>query len=553
MRIKQDYVNVGSEQRPQLIHFRTAGTGPALLMLHASPMSSAALLPFIGVAAEFTTVFAPDTPGYGWSDPLREPSGDLSGYVAALHSFTERLGLDSFGLYGTATGAQIAIEFGKTHGARVDYLILDNAAHFTDEERESIVSGYFPDLTADVTGSHLTKIWSVARDQCVFFPWHQTTPETRLPAGGVNTAVVHQMAMEYLQAGKDYDRAYRAAFANEKMERVQPITVPVIIMRWQGSILKSYTDRFDSIKWPDNFTMLHCGPTREQRLEAFRSIFTERIPHSHSRNCHTSRSDKYGIAGKGFLDLAAGQCHYFSAGDRTLPPLLALHDIGASQRSLAARAASLSRRYHVFVPDLPGHGLSYQPEEGQRGIDAIVDALVELVDSLRWNRFRILADKDSAAIAVELAARAGQSVHEIKLLNPIDYAALAGEWEIERFCHDFGPDAEGAHFLKTWHLLRDRQLFWPWYEADADHALSGQANLDADYLNERVTEFWQAYPVLNELRRQVLNYPLAAHLDRLGCPVDLCVTATDPLAEIGRRSLQSCNRNRGSGRTMHTT
>ena len=215
MRIKQDYVNVGTEQRPQLIHFRSAGTGPALLMLHASPMSSAALLPFIRLAAEFTTVIAPDTPGYGWSDPLREPTGDLTGYVAALHAFIERLGLESFGLYGTATGAQIAIEFSKTYGARVDYLILDNAAHFTNEERESIVSGYFPDLTPDVTGSHLTRIWSVARDQCMFFPWHQTIPETRLPAGGVNVDVVHQMAMEFLQAGEDYDRAYRAAFANE--------------------------------------------------------------------------------------------------------------------------------------------------------------------------------------------------------------------------------------------------------------------------------------------------------------------------------------------------
>ena len=280
MQIRQNYVNIGSEEHQQLVHFRTAGTGPALVMLHASPMSSATLVPFIRVAAEFNTVVAPDTPGYGWSDPLQDPAEDLTGYVKALYSFTRRLGLESFGLYGTATGAQIAIEFSKTYGARVEYLILDNAAHFTDEERDNIVSGYFPDLTPDVTGSHLTRIWSMARDQCLFFPWRQATPETRLPAGGVNTDMVHHMAVEFLQAGKDYDRAYRAAFANEKMERVQPITVPVTIMRWQGSILKQYTDRFDSVEWPNNFTMLHCGPAREQRIEAFRSIFTERAAHS---------------------------------------------------------------------------------------------------------------------------------------------------------------------------------------------------------------------------------------------------------------------------------
>ena len=537
MHVRQGYVNAGSDESPQLIHFRTAGTGPALVMLHASPMSSAALLPFIAVAAEYATVIAPDTPGYGWSDPLREPTGDLSGYVAALHSFTERLGLEKFSLYGTATGAQIAIEFSKTHGAKVDCLILDNAAHFTDGEKESIVSGYFPDLSPDATGSHLTRLWSVARDQCVFFPWHQATPETRLQAGGVNTDVVHHMAMEFLQAGKDYDTAYRAAFANEKIERVKPITVPVVIMRWEGSILKPYTDRFDSVEWPDNFTMLHSGPTREQRVQGFKSLFTEHLSRIPREVRRLSQSNRSAVTGKGFLDLAAGQCHYRFAGDDTLPPLLALHDIGASQRSLAGLVASLAGRCHAVTPDLPGHGLSYLPEAGQRGIEPIVDALVELVSSWRRTGFEILAERDSAAIAVQLAERLGNSVAKLILLNPVDYTALAGEWDPEKLFRDTAPDAQGTHFLKTWHLLRDRQLFWPWYSADADHALSGHANLDADYLTGRVKEYWQAYPALNELGQQVLNYPLAAHLDRLGCTVDLRMTATDPLAEIGRRSL----------------
>ena len=537
MQVKQDYVNVGGEERPRLVHFRSAGTGPALVMLHASPMSSAALLPFIRVAAEFNTVIAPDTPGYGWSDPLAEPAEDLAGYVAALYSFTRRLGLESFGLYGTATGAQIAIEFSKTYGARVEYLILDNAAHFTDEERDGIVSGYFPDLTPDATGSHLTRTWSVARDQCMFFPWHRTTPQTRLPAGGVNTAVVHQMAMEFLQAGKDYDRAYRAAFANEKMERLQPITVPVIIMRWQGSILKPYTDRFDSVEWPDNFTMLHKGPTRGQRIEAFRSIFTERLAPARGGDCQIRRAVRTGSAGKGFLDLDGGQRHYLSAGDGQLPPMLVLHDIGSSGRSLSARVESLSGQYHVIAPDLPGHGLSYRPEQGRQGIDGSVEALAELVASLGWNRFGILAEKDSAAVAVELATRLGRSVQALKLVNPVDYGALAGAWEHERFFPDFRPDAEGSHLLKTWHWLRDRQMFWPWYARDAGHALSGRPNLDAEYLSACVTEFWQAQPAANELRQEVINYPLAARLDTLNCAVDLCITETDPLAEVCRRSL----------------
>ncbi|MYH68815.1 MAG: alpha/beta fold hydrolase [Gammaproteobacteria bacterium] len=537
MNITQNYANIGSEKQPQLVHFRRAGTGPALVMLHASPMSSAALLPFVGVAAEFCTVIAPDTPGYGCSDPLPEPGSDLTGYVAALDEFTKCLGLHSFGLYGTATGAQIAIEFSKTHGERVDYAILDNAAHFTDAERDSIVAGYFPDLTPDVTGSHLARTWSVARDQCVFFPWHQTGPDTRLPGGGVNTDVVQHMAMDFLLAGKDYDRAYRAAFANEKMERLQPVTAPTIIMRWQGSILKQYTDRFDSVEWPDNFTMLHCGPTREQRAEGFRSIFTEHMPQARSKDCHINRAGNTGNTGKGFIDLGDGQCHYQFSGDEQQSPVLALHDVGRSQRSLSARALARSGPYHVIAPDLAGHGLSQPPQAGQGGIDGVVETLAELVETLGWNSLQLQAEQDSAAIAVELAGRLGRSVTALKLVNALDYAALAGEWEQQKLCPDFTPDSEGTHLLKTWHWLRDRQLYWPWYARDATHALPGEPRLEAGYLNARLTDFWLAYPGLTELRQEIVNYPLATNLDKLDCTVELCRTRQHPLAEVGGRSL----------------
>ncbi len=535
--ITQDYVNIGSAEQPQQVHFRRAGAGPPLVMLHASPMSSAAVLPFLEVAAEFCTVLAPDTPGYGWSEPLPQPGSDLTGYVAALHEFTQGLGLHSFGLYGTATGAQIAIEFSKIHSARVDYLILDNAAHFTDAERDRIVCGYFPDLTPDPTGSHLTRLWSMARDQCVFFPWHQTGPATRLPGGGVNTEVVQQLAMDFLRAGKDYDRAYRAAFANETMERVQPITVPTIIMRWQGSILKPYTDRFDSVQWPDHFTMLHCGPTRAQRTQGFRRIFTEQRAQAHSRDCRIDRTDPRRRAGRGFIELDSGRCHYQAAGAAQQPPVLALHDVGSSQRALSAATLARSGSCHVIAPDLPGHGLSQPVPAGRGGISGVVDNLAELVETLGWSSLQIQAEQDSAALAVELARRLGAAVTALKLVEPLDYVALAAEWDWPRLRPDFMPDSASAHLLQTWHWLRDRQLYWPWYARDATHALPGEPRLEAHYLNARLTEFWQAAPGLDELRREIVNYPLTTNSGKLNCTVELCRTTEHPLAAVGRRSM----------------
>ena len=110
--MRRGYVNIGSAVEPRRIHFRAAGA--PLIMLHASPMSSAAMVPLMLALADRATVIAPDTPGYGQSDPLGMPGDDLLPYIDALDRFRSGLGITKAGFYGTATGAQIAIEYAKT-------------------------------------------------------------------------------------------------------------------------------------------------------------------------------------------------------------------------------------------------------------------------------------------------------------------------------------------------------------------------------------------------------------------------------------------------------
>src|SRR5690606_14891693 len=52
------------------IHYRRAGSGPPLVLLHASPSSSRVQIPLLRAWADDFTVIALDTPGFGLSDPL---------------------------------------------------------------------------------------------------------------------------------------------------------------------------------------------------------------------------------------------------------------------------------------------------------------------------------------------------------------------------------------------------------------------------------------------------------------------------------------------------
>ena len=63
MEISRHFVTIDRRQ----VHYRRAGEGPTLLMLHASLNTSATFLPLIGPLGNDFTVIALDTPGYGLS------------------------------------------------------------------------------------------------------------------------------------------------------------------------------------------------------------------------------------------------------------------------------------------------------------------------------------------------------------------------------------------------------------------------------------------------------------------------------------------------------
>jgi pimeloyl-ACP methyl ester carboxylesterase len=249
-------------------HYRAAGEGVPLVVLHPSPMSSAFMVPVIDTVSDICRVIAPDTPGYGATDALTKPGDDLSPYVDWLLAFTDALGLDRFLLYGSATGAQIAIEFAHAHPMRLRHLFLDNAVHFTDAERADILARYFPDISPREDGSHLADTWAMAKGLFRGFPWYEE-PDTPLPAPPL--AVVQATALAYLMAGEDYARAYKAAFNNERAERVQSLSVPTTILRWAGSLLREQADRLDDFQWPSHITMRHSAAPVEARFSALRT------------------------------------------------------------------------------------------------------------------------------------------------------------------------------------------------------------------------------------------------------------------------------------------
>ena len=273
--IRKRYADLAWGRQLQQTHYREAGAGQPLIMLHPSPLSGGFLEPLIERFSSRVRVLAPDTPGYGRSDPLPQPGEDLSAYVDWLRRFQDELGLPCSGLYGSATGAQVAIEFARAHPDRVAFLVLENAVHFTDEEREWILADYFPDMTPRADGAHFERAWEMSARLFQRFPWFDDRPESDLGLPTPPVEVINATAIAYLLAGPDYQRAYRAAFLNEHAGRLQAVPCPTRVIRWQGSILRRYADRLDDFDWPVHIRMVHCGPDPGQRFEALTNVIAE--------------------------------------------------------------------------------------------------------------------------------------------------------------------------------------------------------------------------------------------------------------------------------------
>jgi pimeloyl-ACP methyl ester carboxylesterase len=234
-----------------LIHYRylpgdlqagTVRTGdrPPLLLLHASPGSSANLVPLIEAlqeAGSLPPLIAPDTPGNGDSDALAAQAPQMAEYADALVRFMDGLGIERATLYGAHTGARIAVEAGVRQPDRVAAVIADGIGEYEGALRDELIARYAPEVRPDDYGAHLNWAFHFVRDQALHFPHYTRNPAHRLMTRAVPDAeTLHRAAMEVLKALPTYHHAYRAAFAYPTRARLALLKRPLFLLDATGEL-----------------------------------------------------------------------------------------------------------------------------------------------------------------------------------------------------------------------------------------------------------------------------------------------------------------------------
>ncbi len=211
-----------------LLHYRCnqSAAGVPLVMLHASPASSKSLEPLATAIAASRSVILPDTPGNGLSCPPADPEPGLSSYAAMLDRLCSAIGHDLIDLYGTHTGAHIAIEWAIGHPDRVRRLILDGVAILSVDQRAEFLAHYAPPRAPDASGTQFAWAWNLIRDQMLFWPHYRQDADHLRQGGQFEPRLLHDLTMDLLGALDSYHQPYQAVFRHDVLARL-----PLVVQR----------------------------------------------------------------------------------------------------------------------------------------------------------------------------------------------------------------------------------------------------------------------------------------------------------------------------------
>jgi pimeloyl-ACP methyl ester carboxylesterase len=187
-------------------------------------------------------LLALDTLGNGDSSPPDVAEPDIGYFAAAAREVLDALDVSHCCLYGTHTGAHIAVELAVTDPQMYSAIIIDGMGLYSPNEAADFRSRYVPGIEPADDGSQLWWAWHFVRNGYLFFPWFETDVAHRTNASLPPADFLHAKVVEVLKALGSYRHSYLAAFRYPKRERLAQLSIPALVTTGTQDVLAPYFD-----------------------------------------------------------------------------------------------------------------------------------------------------------------------------------------------------------------------------------------------------------------------------------------------------------------------
>lgn len=223
----------------------------ALLCFHLSPVSGVIYERFLAEMGRDRLAIAPDTPGYGDSDPPPSPP-EIADYAAAMGDILDALGIDEADCIGYHTGSKIALELGLQRPQAIRHLVLIAAPVYTDEELSRMRVEFAP-MQLHEDGRHLVDYWRA------LLQWR---------GPGQTLEMIMRMYPDHMRGGSHRHWGHRAAFNYSYPQALPRARQPVLVVNPNDDLVQ-YTPRampyvrngrlLDLPDWGHGFLDLHTA------------------------------------------------------------------------------------------------------------------------------------------------------------------------------------------------------------------------------------------------------------------------------------------------------
>jgi len=212
------------------IHLRVAmppePTGRPLFCFHLSPVSGIVYENWIAEMGRDRLAVAPDTPGYGMSDPPREQP-TIGDFARTMEAVMDKLEVGEADVMGYHTGSKTSVELARQQPERIKHLVLVSAPVYTEEDlaRQNADMGQPDELQED--GSHLLETWAAL--------WRWRGPE-QTPAD------IMRAFPDHIKGGDKKHWGHAAAFSYTYPPTIRDVTAPILVLNTNDDLVV-YTRR----------------------------------------------------------------------------------------------------------------------------------------------------------------------------------------------------------------------------------------------------------------------------------------------------------------------
>lgn len=516
--VHRRFIRVNNQRH---VHYRRAGSGPPIVLVHATPSDSSSWLNRMQELGRYFTCYAFDTPGFGRSDALPEHLMNVTDIGDSIAETMRALGLPKCPVLGTHTGAAVSLELASRHSDMITGAVLDGLGLFDDGELEDWFDGYFVSMTPSKDGGHLTDMWTRFRDQSIWFPWQTKLPEHLMNRSPSPASRIHDRLLIFYLCAKHYEPAYRSAvfYGKTGVKSAKRLDVPAVITASKGDVLYSHLDRLPVLK--ANQTV-HRFDSSIEKKHALELASLRRFESATSAPPDSLELNGFEGVGKQLIDTTSGHLMVRYSGRRGDAPVVLLHDAPGSSLALEPIIESLGRYTRVFAFDFPGCGESTPLRETEPSLSDYANCIADACEQLGVTQARFYGAGVGASVAIEVKKLYPALVSHLAL-NGVLLPSSQVRAEMKQ---NATPAIEiknnGSHWYDTWMMLRDSLIWHPWYERNEAALRRTRQDFSAERMHNWMMEVMKQRTSYHHVIQAAITQPVQQTLREISGPTLIC-------------------------------